>query len=335
MAEHIENAEIVVIGGGLSGVAYANQLAQNGRHCVVLDRGRHTGGRIASRSVQCGRETIDFDHGAPMLHLDQSIPELFVATSRWIEDGILVRLDEERYTCTEYMRLLMSSISSNLDIRQSTTVNRAWRDGRSWMIEAIRYGEDYAKILNAQHIVFACPLDQAIRVLEGTNTVLKESQGLTRFSCTWVVMLLIDCDGITTLELPAHRSVAHVDKDVISSFWIEKASDAAIKIVLHMNPSYAEARRDSPKEEIASVMMRHAQQVLPEWFSPHRVQATDIHRWGMARATQHLQQPFIHDPSQSLWVIGDQFSGTDGTWRDATAAIMSGVRAAQEFRAGQ
>lgn len=331
MTEPTENAEIVVIGGGLSGVSFADELEKHGRHCVILDRGRHTGGRIASRSVQCGSKAIYFDHGAPVLNLDQTIPELSVATSRWIQDGMLVRLDEERHTCAESMRSFMSSLSGHLDIHQSTTATRVWRDGGCWKIETTRYGEGNADLLNAEQVVFACPLVQAIRILEGENAILNEAQDLIRFGSTWVVMMVFDCGGIEA-ELPASRSVIRGEHDVIGSHWVEQASDDAFKIVLHMNPSYAETRRELPKEEISSIMMRHAHEVLPEWFSPHRVRATDVHRWGLARATQRLQQAFIHDPSHHLWVIGDQFSGADGTWRDATAAIMSGVRAAQAIK---
>ena len=57
-------ADVLVIGAGMTGIACARQLQVAGLDVVLLDKGRGIGGRMATRRVELGGQTIRFDHGA-------------------------------------------------------------------------------------------------------------------------------------------------------------------------------------------------------------------------------------------------------------------------------
>ncbi len=56
---------VIVIGGGISGVACARRLQDAGRRVRLLERGRRLGGRMASRTEQINGQAHPVDIGAP------------------------------------------------------------------------------------------------------------------------------------------------------------------------------------------------------------------------------------------------------------------------------
>lgn len=58
-----EPKKVVVVGGGLAGLAAAYELSQRGFAVTLLERSPQLGGKIASWQVQVGRETFMMEHG--------------------------------------------------------------------------------------------------------------------------------------------------------------------------------------------------------------------------------------------------------------------------------
>jgi carotenoid phi-ring synthase / carotenoid chi-ring synthase len=54
---------VVVIGGGLAGLACAYELSQRGFVVTLLEKGPQLGGKVASWSIQVGDETLMMEHG--------------------------------------------------------------------------------------------------------------------------------------------------------------------------------------------------------------------------------------------------------------------------------
>lgn len=79
---------IAVIGAGLAGLSAARRLRDAGCDVVVFDKGRHPGGRLATRRS----DGLSFDHGAQYFTCRD---EIFVArVGDWCARGLAARWDE-------------------------------------------------------------------------------------------------------------------------------------------------------------------------------------------------------------------------------------------------
>jgi predicted NAD/FAD-dependent oxidoreductase len=58
-----KNRAGIIIGAGITGLIAARKLYEAGINCLVLDKGRNVGGRMATREI----ESLKFDHGAQVI----------------------------------------------------------------------------------------------------------------------------------------------------------------------------------------------------------------------------------------------------------------------------
>ena len=82
MTKHLQ-ADVIVIGAGVSGLIAARTLQANGARVLVLDKGRGVGGRLATRRTQSGI----FDHGAQLFTARD--PQFRLLVEAWQAAGIV------------------------------------------------------------------------------------------------------------------------------------------------------------------------------------------------------------------------------------------------------
>ena len=87
-----ERTKVVVIGGGLAGLASAVELRTRGLDVTIIDRNRHLGGKMNVLQEQ----GFTFDMGPTILTMPQVIRGIISRTGRKVEDYIdLVDLDPQ------------------------------------------------------------------------------------------------------------------------------------------------------------------------------------------------------------------------------------------------
>ena len=70
-----------IVGAGMAGLACARQLSWLGVR--LFDKGRRPGGRMSTRRVEVGGETLHFDHGAQ--YFTARDPEFVAFVNHWLE----------------------------------------------------------------------------------------------------------------------------------------------------------------------------------------------------------------------------------------------------------
>ncbi len=82
-------SRVVVVGGGVGGLASAIRLAHRGHRVTLLEASGHVGGHLSERR----RDGFRFDTGPSLLTLPQVLRDLLEQTGGWPDDLVLNRLD--------------------------------------------------------------------------------------------------------------------------------------------------------------------------------------------------------------------------------------------------
>jgi len=309
---------VAIIGAGLSGLACARFLRDAGIESVVFDRGRHPGGRVAAKQVAHKEDFYLFNHGAPKLNCFEQETRDWLAHSGF---GALTRSNE--FVLPD-MRSVPARLAEGIRHEQSTHVEQLVRDGEHWRILAKRYEELDLVSQASSHIVFACPPQQAMRVLRASSLRIPQELEDIHYDAQWVLMLVV--------EHADREAIPRIQDDhpIIESLeWFE--NEESQQLIVRMRPDASTNRYDLDPEEIKEFMIRQMLEALGNWVAPNTIQASTVHRWGLARARQHIAQASITCQNDHISYAGDQFGGPDGTWKDADAAILSGLHCARSI----
>ncbi len=272
---------VVVVGGGISGIACARSVAEAGLEVVVLDRGRRLGGRMAVRTVE-GRAV---DTGASYFTVSDERFERVVGdwqgrglarpwtdTFAVVEDGAPAepKTGSTRWAAPGGLRGLVEDLATGLATEQ-VTVLRVTRSGDRLEVDG----------RPAAAVVLAMPDPQARRLLDDGLPSRAE----------------LDDDFAPTLALLAgwdERWWAGPDGAFEDAFdgafvngddaltWVaddgRRRGDGAAVLVAHSTADLARAHLDDPAgagpEMLAALTRLLRVGVSPRW--------THVHRWSFA-----------------------------------------------------
>ncbi len=142
-------SNVAIVGAGISGLACASLLSKSGFKVTVFDKGRHPGGRLASRD----RDDNSFDYGAQYFTARDSRFKEFLAhlvhlknASDWngkfarLKNGCLKEeiLSEPRFVGVPVMRsiadFMASKIENKIDCLTSHRVSSVSRQDDKWSL---------------------------------------------------------------------------------------------------------------------------------------------------------------------------------------------------------
>lgn len=312
------STDVLVVGGGMSGIACARRAADAGLSVRVLDRGRRIGGRLAARTA----DGHAVDLGGPYCTVSD---EGFRAVADgWLARGLLREWTDTfrtagpdglgeaksgplRYAAPGGMRSLVEDLAQGLDVQQRTV-------GAVSPGLAVDGEPDAAAV-----VVLAMPGPQAVRLLRAEH-----------------LELVADADqpygaGIAVVARFAERTWPAFDAAFVSDLpirWLaddgSSHGDGAPVLVAHTTPEFAAAHLDDPDSAIAPALdaMRQA---LGVDLAP---QDAFAHRWTFAQPTASRDETFLLSPT-GIGLCGDGWSAkskVEAAWRsgdDLGAAIVA------------
>ncbi|MFG0299884.1 MAG: FAD-dependent oxidoreductase [Phycisphaerales bacterium JB047] len=322
MPEDSTKRPVIIIGAGLSGLVCARHLTESGVECLVLDRGRVPGGRVATKTLSIDNHHFCFNHGASKL--DCLEPETRVLLTRL---GIENLSHTGALTAVE-MQSIPERLARTVQIHRSTHVERIRRDPMGWEVTAKQFGISEPITLEASHIIFTCPTVQAARVLDSSGVESPDFFRLVGYESQWVLLLTLGGNNrslIPTVRLP---------HPYIDSIEVQTKHDCDL-LIARMKPEESAARYDESPEEIERAMIQavlnSSDDDAAEQDSKHSILGSCVHRWGLARVRDHVHLPCFVNHDLGLGYAGDYFAGEHGSWRDADAAILSAIRCSNEI----
>ena len=324
---------VLVVGGGISGVACARALLDAGADVRLVDRGRRLGGRMAARTVDTavGRHVVDT--GASYFTVSDEGFRAVVAdwqerglVREWTDtfhlsdgDGLVgTKVGPMRWAGTQGLRALVEDLAQGLVLEHPHEVTElvpvagegGGRDG------VLVDGEHYDSVVLAMPDPQAAdllPPSMAEQLLDGSDWDWRPSIAVY---AAWTERCWPEVDGVFVDGSPVVEWVADDGR---------RRGDGAPVLVAHTTPIFAASRLDDPAsavphvlEELGKILGRPL--LEPEW--------SRAHRWSLASPARSRPAPeFALTAAGTVGVCGDAW----GERSRVEAAWLSGIRLAAEL----
>ncbi|HSK55021.1 MAG TPA: FAD-dependent oxidoreductase [Jiangellales bacterium] len=289
---------VLVVGGGVAGIACARRVAHAGLPVTVYDRGRRIGGRMARRTVE-GRAV---DLGAAYFTVrDQGFTEVVKGWERrglarpWTDtfhlgtaDGLAgTRLGPIRWAAPDGLRSLVEDLAEGLDVRHPCDVAAV---GPGATVDG----------LAASAVVLAMPDPQALDLLaesmaEERDALVRDWEPVLALAAGWGERCWPELDGVFVDESPVLTFLADDGR---------RRGDGAPVLVAHSTVVLAGLHLDQP-DGAREVMLEEMRRVLgidrpPEWAF--------VKRWSLAKPAASHDQAYLLTGG-GIGVCGDGWGG--------------------------
>jgi len=330
----LKHLKVAIVGAGMSGIACASKLLDAGVEVNLFDKGRHLGGRLASRD----RDEYTFDYGAQYFTArDPRFKEFLERLSRKgnasIWDGNFAksvngRLTEEsalepRYVGVPLMRSLAAAgLDPAIDCLISHQVTDVQRQNGKWRLTGVlKEDEDPAEnsftMDGYDLLVLTLPPAQAAALHPNAELSSIRFRPCLALLLAFTDRIDINFDGIMT------------DDKMIS--WCARDSSKpgrghGERWVIHASPDWSEENFNTSDDEIKRQLTdRFATLfgIAPELSS---VLFSKVHKWRYALPISSPPNSFIMEQESAVAYCGDWCLGSR-----VEAAFLSGISTAGEI----
>jgi renalase len=325
--DQMMNADVLIIGAGLSGVMAARELEAAGVSVMIIDKGRSVGGRMATRRIGDGRA----DHGAQFFtvrdeRFQQMVDELrdeglIYVWSNGFSDGSLatdITDGHPRYVVREGMNALPRYLAQPLlNVRVDTKIVTATCDDNGWILQ-----DDEGTLYTGKALLMTSPVPQSLQILDEGATVLAREDFDTLNVIEYAPCLagMFKVRGVVTLPQPG--AIQRKDSNIT---WIGDNRQKGISpddtvVTVQASETYSTQMWNSPDERILAALETALEVFMREGAV---IEEAQLKRWRYSRPLNGLEDRYyIADNTPTLMFAGDAFGGPR-----VEGAILSGVHA--------
>ena len=307
-----DERDVVVVGGGISGIACARALAGAGTPVRVLERAHRVGGRMSSKPVPADAGRV-VDLGAAYFTVRDE--EFAAVAESWRQRGFALPWTDtlasrepdgswsskpgpERWRAPGGLRTLVDDLARDLRISYGHTVTSVGPgpsvDGRA-----------------ARAVVLAMPDPQAARLLD---PALQAASVVADRAWSPVISVVLGYGHRSWEHLSAAFVNGHPDVDLIADDG-DRRGDLAPVLVAHSTAERARRHLDDPDGAIAPVVAAVTELLrlsdAPAW--------THAHRWSYASPVEPHDGGFSLD-DELVGLCGDGWGSpkVETAWRSGT-----------------
>jgi len=314
----------IIIGAGISGLIAARKLYEAGINCLVLDKGRNVGGRLATRDLG----NLKFDHGAQAISAENR--EFSSLLNKWNNLGILQSTDYKNiqrygdyhkgyYSVKKGMVELPRFLANKLDVRTSCRVIQLYRKDGRWIVKTSNN-----EMFSTNLIILTLPIPQSLELLRMSDIGLpgKIHESLTKVEYERCIALLIKGHMRENYSDDAYIEPEEGPISLIVNNYTKGVSNYSGALTVHTNPDFSLKNWNLHDSELIDPTLKHTLKYL---HGPYEF--LKMHRWRYSRAiNSHPQRYLIIDKPGLLAFAGDSFSG-----KDIEGAALSGLGVAKEI----
>jgi predicted NAD/FAD-dependent oxidoreductase len=281
---------------------------------AVLDKGRGSGGRLATRRAG----DLRFDHGAQYIRPDD--PDFAALLRRLGQAGAAApwaTVGADAWVGTPGMSALVKPLAAGLALHQEVEVAGLRREAGAWHL----FGTDGAELARCATLVLTVPAPQAQRLLDGHGFAERLSRVV--FAPCWTLMAAFE----TAPDLPDTLRDRSADLAWVARDGTRPGRETETWVA-HASPGWSRANLERDREDVCAALVRMLGALAGSPLPAPTYAAA--HRWRYSQAETPLGAPCLHDPAAGLVVAGDWCLGAraeHGWWsgQAALAALQPGA----------
>ena len=311
--------DVIIVGGGIAGLAAAQKLQRLGRNVLVIEKSRGVGGRMASRRMG----NCVFDHGAQFITARDAIFTKWLmelqhsgVAEKWFGGKGLTGGRYPRWRGTPTMTAIAKQVSTGLDILLNKEVARFEITDGLWQVHS-------TESFLADTVLLTPPVPQSLKLLHTISPPLSDAklsvlENITYERCLAVMVRLEEPSGI-----PLPGFIRNPSENIE---WIAdnqtKGVSSAPALTLHGSPQFSLHNWNNNRTETAELLIQEAKKHLKM-----NVLEFQIHAWKYSKPLhihEHRSLEIVPEPQMVL--AGDAFGGSK-----VEGAVLSGWDAAERI----
>jgi hypothetical protein len=319
---------VAIVGAGVSGLACAQILHDQGCRVTLFDKGRRAGGRASTREQLIGGARYRFDFGAQ--YFTPRHPDFAAQAQAWAQRGLAApwpAAGDDAWVGVPDMAAVVADLARGLEVHWSSHVQSIARRAGSWTLTLT---EGSAGPFDA--LVLAMPAEQVAALAGAQDFMLARRAVQSPSRPCWAVML--------AFSAPL-RVEADVLRDIGPIAWAARDSakpgrDGGEAWVLHASSAWSVANLDLTAEAVAEQLtiafMTHLGLVSqPVGARAHRWRyalsspGSDGAYWNAQLALGACGDWLLAPRLECAWLSGRMLAG-----RIAEDVAQQGVRAASQ-----
>ncbi len=302
---------VVIVGAGIAGLACARRLAQAGVPALVLDKGRGSGGRVATRRAN----GLQFDHGAQ--YVTAKGADFAIVLRNLVAAGDAAPWPDgsgrARVVGMPGMATLGKALAVGLDVRQGVQITTIRPGDGGWQVLA---GDACHP---AARVVVTVPAPQVAGLLSADHSLVAMIGGVRMDPCLTLMACIAAPPPFLTCET-ADEPLAWIAQDSAKPGRAAiSVTSGAVAWVAQAGPAFSAMHLEDDPAAIAARMLPMLCDRLG--VTVDRVTHAVAHRWRYARVKNPLGQPFLRDEGRELYLGGDWCIGprVEAAWTSGTA----------------
>ncbi|WP_019591704.1 NAD(P)/FAD-dependent oxidoreductase [Thioalkalivibrio sp. ALE20] len=285
-------ARIAIIGAGISGLAAARQLHDAGHDCLVLEKSRGLGGRMATRHT----DGLSFDHGAQ--YFTARGTDFRHQVLAWQNQGAVAAWGADRYVGRPDMTAPAGALAAPLEVRRNSRVERLRRCDGAWHLQVESTPENAGLEGPFDAVLLALPAPQAAELSATAATGFAALAGVRYAPC---IALMAAVEGSTDLD----ETSCELSGQPLS--WVARngtkpgRNAESETLVAHAGPDWSREHIQQDPDQLAHPLLTALRPLLGSARLLHH----QVHRWLYARVEQAAGRPCLWDAGQRLGACGD------------------------------
>ncbi len=327
---------IAVVGAGLAGLSCARALKDHGYDVTILDKGRHAGGRLASRL----RDSERFDYGAQYFTardqrfrkqvdfwLAEGVAQPWRGQFGILTDGRLVQSEppSQRFVGVPQMSTITEHLSEGLDVRLLHRVDQIEQSTEhgDYRLFGTTSGSDTGsgdfanqfELRGFDFVVLNMPPKQAnaIAPFPALSDVI--------LAPCWAIMVSFD-----------ERLDFHFDGIIVKDgplSWVARDSSkpqrpSGERWMLHASRTWSTQYLEEPGERVSELLINALEELHDKPLPAKKF--VKAHRWRYALAVNPLESGYLFDAKKRIGYCGDWCAGNR-----VEGAYLSGIAMAERI----
>lgn len=277
----------------MAGAATARKLRSRGVPCVLIDKSRGVGGRMATRRA----DDLRFDHGAQ--YFTARGKSFRALVNEWHAERVVDEWFEDAFVGAPNMNAPVKNMIGKMPVVTGFQVTGLIPSKSGWTILTDTGPINLAQNGKFSSVILAIPAPQALPLVESAGVDFPELRQV-RYAPCWALMLAFA--GQTGLREDGVR----FDDRYIG--WVARNSSKPGRekdnetLVVHASPGWSRDRLELSPEAVIPELYRATVEAIELEQTPYH---TAAHRWRFALVEQAAEVPCLWDGDVGLGVCGD------------------------------